>query len=76
MKTFSNMSTTDLCITDVAYAFLLDNILQGRPLIFRFTQAPNEDGTPAVFELENIESAVSLINRLKELISAVHAEMD
>ncbi len=76
MKTFSNMSTNDLCITNLAFGFLLDNILQGGPLVFHFVQAPNEDGTPAAFEVINAEFEIHIINRLKELMSAVQAELE
>jgi hypothetical protein len=76
MKTFSNMSTNDLCITNLAYGFLLDNILKGGPLIFQFVHAPNEDDTPVPFELNNLEFKLHLINRIKELMSAVQTELE
>ena len=76
MKTFSNMSTNDLCITNLAYALLLDKILQGGPLEFRIVQAPNEDGTPAAFEVINEEFEIHISKRLKELMSAVQAELE
>ncbi len=54
----------------------MDKILQGGPLEFRFVQAPNEDGTPAAFEVINEEFEIHIIKRLKELMSAVQAELE